>query len=297
MRMKFVLMLLTTGFIVNAHQYFHGELMGIPWLPYFVPHPFINKEQPVFMFYPRALPQRIYSSQNEDFNNTGLTPMDDVTIHPRKDEQYPDAQLRVKGFQRDQHPHLNTQEDARFLYNFLASTATYMNRFLKTATFTSTLALAVTSIVSCVPANQVLNGVAATACRRRREAIDSSSVGMFEKFTISPSEPYRLTSTTVESSFGSLNQISSSKDEPPIIDLPSEKIHAIEKRFLFLNKNQFVVPTTITTFLVTNVTRTVTVNLLNPLPVGDCEPVDLAANTPQCVACLPSGYVVCAANG
>lgn len=88
------------------------------------------------------------------------------------------------------------------------------------------------------------------------------------------------------------DQVLSSKD-----DISAAGHHSIDKRFLFLNKNQFVASTTLTTYSVTSVVKTVTVNLLNPGPAVACEAVDLAALNPQCVACLPSGFTVCAATG
>ncbi len=58
--------------------------------------------------------------------------------------------------------------------------------------------------------------------------------------------------------------------------------------------------TTSTTFVFSNSTVTNTVNLINPAPTAQCAAVaDPAAAPPvvQCVACLPAGFVVCAAAG
>ncbi len=71
-----------------------------------------------------------------------------------------------------------------------------------------------------------------------------------------------------------------------------EHINSREKRF-FINKNQFVVSTVVTTFAFVNTTVTRTVNLLNPAPAAPCAPTD---STNPC-ACLPAGFVVCPPAG
>jgi hypothetical protein len=58
--------------------------------------------------------------------------------------------------------------------------------------------------------------------------------------------------------------------------------------------------TTSTTFVFSNSTVTNTVNLINPAPPNQCLGVANPAAVPpvvQCVACLPVGFVVCAAAG
>jgi hypothetical protein len=62
-----------------------------------------------------------------------------------------------------------------------------------------------------------------------------------------------------------------------------------EKRF-FINKNQFVVSSVVTTFAFVNTTVTRTVNVLTPTPTAQC--VDTAGSTSPC-GCLPPGFIVC----
>lgn len=72
--------------------------------------------------------------------------------------------------------------------------------------------------------------------------------------------------------------------------------HLREKRLFFINKNQFVVSSTVTSYSFSSTTSTVTVNLINPPPAAQCQAVAAPDDDPpvvQCVACLPAGYIVC----
>jgi hypothetical protein len=75
------------------------------------------------------------------------------------------------------------------------------------------------------------------------------------------------------------------------------------KRFFFSNNNLFIVSSTITSYSLVSTTIAVTVNLLNPAPVAPNVCADpnaggtVAAATPQCVACLPAGFIVCPVAG
>lgn len=104
-----------------------------------------------------------------------------------------DTQPRVKDLSLNRFPHLKEQlADGRYLFNLFSSTGTYTNSLFKTATFTSTVSLSLTSVVNCVPSNQMLNGAAATACarkRRRRHLISDDVQHLQEnQFVIAPSE-------------------------------------------------------------------------------------------------------------
>jgi hypothetical protein len=117
-------------------------------------------------------------------------------------------------------------------------------------------------------------------------------------------------------------QLKSSKDEVTEVSKEDQKR---DKRFFLLNRNFYttstvtaistsviVIPTTTvtqsiststafatttsTTFVFSNSTVTQTVNLLSPAPTEQCLAVAAAAK-PQCAACLPVGYIVCAASG
>jgi hypothetical protein len=128
-------------------------------------------------------------------------------------------------------------------------------------------------------------------------------------------------------------QLKSSKDEVTNTEVSKED-QKRDKRFFLLNRNFYttstvtatstsviVIPTTTvtqsiststafatatsTTFVFSNSTVTQTVNLISPAPTVQCAAVAAAAGTDpvanparqQCVACLPVGYVVCAASG
>jgi hypothetical protein len=92
-----------------------------------------------------------------------------------------------------------------------------------------------------------------------------------------------------------LDLVLSSKDDVTQAEKevgPDDK-NSREKRF-FINRNQFVVTSVVTTYAFVNQTITATVNLLNPLPTPTgvaCAP-DV---TVFCVPCLPTGFVVCPA--
>jgi hypothetical protein len=108
--------------------------------------------------------------------------------------------------------------------------------------------------------------------------------------------------TVLPSSYDrSLNVPLSSRDDTSD-DLSTTDQYLRNKRF-FINKNQFVVSSTLTTFAFVNTTTTVTINLIPAAqfePVnGPCAPLqaDVAAGIPACVSCLPAGYVVCPVNG
>ena len=77
--------------------------------------------------------------------------------------------------------------------------------------------------------------------------------------------------------------------------VPTDNYNSRDKRF-FINKNQFIVTSVLTTYAFVNQTITATVSLLNPAPVpptggGFCTP----AAAVVCVNCLPTGFVICPA--
>jgi hypothetical protein len=110
--------------------------------------------------------------------------------------------------------------------------------------------------------------------------------------------PTALSSSLV-SQDRSLSLLSSSKEDT-VDEISIENLRDRPKRF-FINKNQFVVSSTATTFAFVNSTVTVTVNLLDPAQLAagppPCVPAPGAITGPKvaCVACLPTGYIVCPA--
>jgi hypothetical protein len=115
---------------------------------------------------------------------------EDISKHLDEDEQpeISNIESRVKGFNSNG----QANADERFLFNLLSSTGTYTNSFFKTATFTVSSSVSLTSFVNCVPSTQVLGGAAATACRRKRSdySNNNSSNAWLEsdQFSIAPSE-------------------------------------------------------------------------------------------------------------
>lgn len=105
-------------------------------------------------------------------------------------EDFPDtAESRAKGIHsyRSRPNYLNDPAmNARFLFNLFAGTSnTFNNPLLKTATFTVTQTLSLTSVVRCVPIDQVVANPP-TCARRRRHSFDSDIEG--EQYSINPSE-------------------------------------------------------------------------------------------------------------
>jgi hypothetical protein len=126
-------------------------------------------------------------------------------------------------------------------------------------------------------------------------------------------------------------QLKSSKDE--VTEVSKEDTKKRDKRLFLLNRNFYttstvtatttsttviVIPTTTvtqtiststafatttsTTFEFSNSTVTQMINLISPVPTVQCRAeavaaIPPAAAIPQCVACLPVGYVVCTARG
>jgi hypothetical protein len=120
-------------------------------------------------------------------------------------------------------------------------------------------------------------------------------------------------------------QLKSSKDE--VTEVSKEDTKKRDKRLFLLNRNFYttstvtatttsttviVIPTTTvtqtiststafatttsTTFEFSNSTVTQMINLISPVPTVQCAAVALplaVPPVPQCVACLPVGYVVC----
>ncbi|XP_032798353.2 uncharacterized protein LOC116935079 [Daphnia magna] len=288
--MKFVLIILISVLVVGTHQYFHHRPREMPWVSPYLPHSFI-----VYLTKPN--PPTSYPTQSEDLITDYVAP--DSGKRPiNADELYtfPDTRLRFKGFSRDQASNSNDQLDARLLF---ANNGIYTNPFLKTVTFTYRTSLSLTSYVTCVPANQLLNGAGATYCRRKRRTINVAADEIAEgnQFLITPSETQKLATTAISSPSRNLDQLSSSKDDAALEELSAiDQSQIRRQRLLFLNRNQFVISSTVTSFSFSNATVTVTKNLFNANQAVQC----LAApdvNMPQCIACLPPGFIVCNASG
>jgi hypothetical protein len=95
----------------------------------------------------------------------------------------------------------------------------------------------------------------------------------------------------------SLDLVLSSKDDITQSEMgigPDDK-NKRGKRF-FINRNQFIVTSVVTTYAFVNQTITATVNLLSPPPAaGAANPCDPTVAGAFCVPCLPTGFIVCPA--
>ncbi|XP_046456802.1 mucin-5AC-like [Daphnia pulex] len=203
-----------------------------------------------------------------------------------------------------------------------------------TATTTNTATLTLTSVIKCVPSFQ-LSAVPIT-CGWKKRAIDEDDEE-HQQFLVSPTETLKLMPTALPTPTGELaspvGQLTSSKDENEMSN--EEQSTRRSKRFFF-NRFQFstllmfenstttsvstsvinsiiVIPTTTVTTSVStltafttstyssyvfyNTTSTQTVNLILPAPTVQCKALSQAAGDIVCVACIPPGYVVCAASG
>ncbi|KAK4010396.1 uncharacterized protein LOC116934718 [Daphnia magna] len=283
--MKLALILLSACMAISHQQYFRDPRMifGFPWLVM----PLTNNPE----FYTDRSP-----SNEEHMYQGQLAPDGYNDVNKEEEEAFADTQSRIKGISRYRlRPYSNNnQQNARFFFNLLASTTTgaFTNPLLKTATFTSTQVLTLLGLVNCVPRNQVIAG--ASACRRKREDTGVSLQDEFDdsQFMVVPSKTLKLTPTALVSGDRSSDEeVWSSKDDVTSGEMSPADYISREKRFFFVNKNQFVVSSTITTFSFVNISTTATVNLLNPAPApgaGNCRPA-----VGPCVNCLPAGFVLC----
>ncbi|XP_046638305.1 endochitinase A-like [Daphnia pulicaria] len=209
------------------------------------------------------------------------------------------------------------------------STTTSTTTSTSTAVITNTAILSLTSVVKCVPSFQLFPN--RVSCGRKKRGIDEEDDEEHHQYVISPSETLELMPTALPSETRELalpaEQLKSSKDE---VAEGCKEDKKRDKRLFFLNRNFYttstvtatttsttviVIPTTTvtqsistatafatttsTTFVFSNSTVTQIINLINnPVPTVQCQAVAVPAAgavpaIPQCVACLPVGYVVC----
>jgi hypothetical protein len=114
-----------------------------------------------------------------------------------EEEEFSDTQSRIKGASRNKtRPYYsNNDQKARFFFNFPNNgvSNTFNNPLFKTAFFTLTQTLSLTSVQNCVPPNEVIRNVApcqqGQQGRRRRDT--SSFVPEDLQFPITPSNTFR----------------------------------------------------------------------------------------------------------
>ncbi len=107
------------------------------------------------------------------------------------EDEFPDAQSRIKGFNRLR-PFLQNmaQQRSRVVVN-LASRTNFLNK-VKTITFTLTSGVTFSSVQSCIPSNHFYVGAADKTCRRKRRAnVEDQGSGIESEetqFVITPSD-------------------------------------------------------------------------------------------------------------
>ncbi|XP_057369325.1 uncharacterized protein LOC130690329 isoform X2 [Daphnia carinata] len=288
--MKFALIFLT-ALVAITQQQFQQQRMGRPWwLPsYYSPQPAVASYQHIYYNnFPENTPsfRQVKPSRPYVTNSAQLNPsyMDvdysnDFT-EDIVDDEYPITESRNRVPEVRYRPALPNRvaiPNPRFFINYYTNVASLLT---KTATFTVTSSLSLTSIQSCIAAAKFLDDAAKSkACRRKREIIDNAPHSEDLQFAIIPSQTQQVTPTAVPSLDGETGhlppyQVDSFNDN---VGELSGSISAAqnlrERRFLKYS----VTSTTVTTFSILSTTVTKTVAL-----AGDGE-----------VECLPSGYVVC----
>ncbi|XP_057369330.1 uncharacterized protein LOC130690333 [Daphnia carinata] len=258
--MKLALIFLFAA-VVITNQQFQQQREKLWWSPYFSAERIANYHHPIYY--------------------------DPVQYETQFFRQYrpmrPIPYLQSEVFQdslEDVHSRTKDPSLSRPKYQYRPQERLFVN-FAKTATFTVTSSLSITSIQSCIAAAKFLDDAAKSkACRRKREILDVSGQESTQ-FPVIPSKIQELVMPTAlpslelnrenrqvsfdQNDYASLGEISGS--------ISPEK-HLREKRFFNFYS---VTSTTITTYSIMSTTSTKTVAV-----AGDGE-----------VECLPSGWVVC----
>ncbi|KAI9558800.1 hypothetical protein GHT06_015589 [Daphnia sinensis] len=292
--MKFALIFLS-ALVAITQQQFQQQRMSRPWwLPsYYTPQPTVSSYQHIYYNnFPENAPsfRQVKPSRPYLTNNAPLNPSyvdvdysNDFT-EDIADDEFPITESRNRVPEVRYRPALSNRfaiPNPRFFINYYTNVASLLT---KTATFTVTSSLSVTSIQSCIAAVKFLDDAAKSkACRRKREILDNGHHSEDLQFSIVPSETQQVTPTAVpsleltgENRHLPLYQVDSFDDNVAVGEL-SGSISAAqnlrERRFLKYS----VTSTTVTTYSIFSTTSTKTVAL-----AGDLE-----------VECLPAGYIVC----
>ncbi|KZS01001.1 Uncharacterized protein APZ42_002479 [Daphnia magna] len=264
--MKLALIFLFAA-VVITNQQFQQQREKLWWSPYFSAERIINY-QPIYydpvqdemQFFRQYRPMRPIPYLQSEVHRTATDFQDSLE----------DVQSRTKELSLSR-PKYQYRPQERFFVNYA-----------KTATFTVTSSLSLTSIQSCIAAAKFLDDAAKTkACRRKREILDLLPGPEFTQFPIIPSKIKEHVMPTALPSLG-LNrenrQVSYDQSDylssGEISGSISPEKHLRGKRFF---KFYSVASTTITTYSITSTTSTKTVAV-----AGDGE-----------VECLPSGWVIC----
>ncbi|XP_057368653.1 uncharacterized protein LOC130689730 [Daphnia carinata] len=280
--MKIALMFLISMLVVGTHPYFHAQLREMPWFSPHAPRPFIDTYQPFIVYLSKPDSPTLYSSEDlaaEMLQQDGRVFQGHADSEPEFQENYnaADSQPRVK----------SSLEEAKPRFFFGLQQATFTNPFYKTATFTVSSTITVSSLVRCIPAANFANVAArVTPCRRKRNLPESLETAE-SPVAIAPSEPLL---TAASSPTGQMQEkrlrvtgqdahdvIMSSKGEAETFESAAAHVNLRSKRFFFPNRDAYVASTTVTSLSISTTTTTVTAN-------------PTAANG---LLCLPNGYRVC----
>ncbi|XP_045027606.1 uncharacterized protein LOC116935080 [Daphnia magna] len=293
--MKFVLIFLGSVLVVGTHQYFDDQRGEIRWASPYQPHPFIEKDPPYLVYFSiKPNPPAIYPlhdllpenlAQDARMFYSGDVESVEKLLHDNHNV-IAETQPRGKTSLEEVSP--------RFLFGIEPSTFT--NPFGKTATFTVSATVTVSSFVRCIAAAQFQNVAAqGVFCARKRRSLESPETSESQADAIAPSVPQLLATASFpsigllkegRSQDGRTNQqtqqnvIVSSKDETENgPESTTSYANLKNKRFIFFhNKNAYVTSTTVTSlnFITSISTTTANIRVAGAL-----------------LLCVPIGYRVC----
>ncbi|KAI9558797.1 hypothetical protein GHT06_015586 [Daphnia sinensis] len=208
--------------------------------------------------------------------------------------QFVDANSRIKGSNGRRPLAQQQMHVPRFSFSKIAGL--YLNRFIKTAVFTSSVTL--TAVQSCVAAINVFDTGKTTFCRRKRDVLLNTDDVEDHQFDLNPSEPQEVIPTAQPTLDLTLDDDSLNNDAIPSVDVSDDltfdgaasssniqdtSIGGVStaswwenlRRKLFTDFSLTSITVTSYSFYSTTVTKTVHI-------AGESQ-----------VKCLPSDWVVC----
>ncbi|XP_046645990.1 uncharacterized protein LOC124336283 isoform X2 [Daphnia pulicaria] len=294
--------------VVISHGQFHLPWEGNNWrTPYFRPQHVVRNYHPVYYDYlhERVPPLHQFSPINRVAHmNPELVPsfMDAGFQNVFSENEFPNDQPRFKGFNRYRPSSVAYEQEPRFFFKNVASA--YSNVFDKTATFTLTSSVTLTTVETCIAAINILDAPKTTYCRRKRDFLGDLADDF--QFDIVPSRSEQVMTTKfpspdlmldgytidgnaisldsipqvdpdgetsfqdVTTSFKDPNQVSTSVEVPAFLSWWNN----LRGKMLFSHS---LASTTVTSFSFTSTTVTKTVAIADEAQIK----------------CLPLGWVVC----
>ncbi|XP_057369317.1 uncharacterized protein LOC130690327 [Daphnia carinata] len=186
--MEFVFLLLSAVFAVS--QQFHHQI-GHHWHTSRFPLPSVaNNRPPIYYDYLQA--SRHFVPTNRHYADINELYPSFVTVDFINGHEFVDVNSRIKG-SNGRRPLAHQQmHEPRFFFGKIAGL--YSDRFTKTAVFTVTSSVTLTTIQSCVAAINVFDTGKTTFCRRKRDDMDNAEGNQFD---INPSQPEEVISTAL----------------------------------------------------------------------------------------------------